>query len=50
MEKYSQLSFAQNGCIKPCPYREKCNTYKIGCGGKCYWCGRFDKKSNKNIK
>lgn len=41
---YEQLGFIQNGCISPCPHRDKCNTYNVGCKGGCYWCGMFDKK------
>lgn len=33
---------AKNGCIMPCPYRDRCPTYKIGCQGGCYWCHRYD--------
>ena len=38
---------APNGFIKPCPYREECSTYKVGCKGLCYWCGRFDKEKEQ---
>ena len=39
-----QLSFAPNGNISPCPYREECCTYPVGCHGESYWCKRYDKK------
>lgn len=45
-----QLSFMQNGNISPCPYKDKCSTYNVGCKGISYWCKRFDKKKeNKNV-
>lgn len=33
-----QLTIAPNGNITPCPYREECRTYGIGCKGISYWC------------
>ena len=55
-----QLSFLSgNGYIKPCPYTDICNAFKLsngirpdgseyirGCDGACYWCGHYDKKKN----
>ena len=38
------LALAENGNVMPCPHREKCNTYKIGCYGISYWCGRYGKE------
>lgn len=38
-----QLSFMPNGNIAPCPYREECRTYKVGCQGISYWCKRGEK-------
>lgn len=37
-----QLSIAYNGNIMPCPYREDCRTYKIGCNGYSYWCNNAE--------
>ena len=37
-----QLSIALNGNIMPCPYREECRTYKIGCSGESYWCNNAE--------
>ena len=37
--------FADNGYIMPCPYTNRCTTYKVGCAGLCYWCGHFDKEA-----
>lgn len=41
-----QLSFGATGNITPCPYREECSTYKIGCQGNSKWCqdGPFKKE------
>lgn len=47
MNDYEQLGFAPNGFIAPCPYKDKCHTYNVGCKGGCYWCGMFDKKKNE---
>ena len=33
-----QLAFGENGNIMPCPYREDCMTYLIGCKGISFWC------------
>ena len=41
-----QLGFVENGNISPCPYREECSTYKVGCGGFSYWCKRFETNNN----
>lgn len=38
----SQISFAPNGNISPCPYKEDCINHPAGCGGESYWCERFD--------
>lgn len=44
-----QLSFlADNGNIMPCPYREQCQTYKIGCGGYSYWCNNAEDMTGGN--
>lgn len=37
-----QLSIALNGNIMPCPYREECRTYMIGCSGDSYWCNNAE--------
>lgn len=37
-----QLSIAYNGNIMPCPYREDCRTYRIGCDGYSYWCNNAE--------
>ena len=38
-----QLSFlGENGNIKPCPFRESCRTFKIGCQGQTYWCNNAE--------
>lgn len=34
------LAIAENGNVMPCPHKEKCQTYKVGCFGISYWCGR----------
>lgn len=40
-----QLSFMQNGNIAPCPFTDKCKSYKVGCQGISYWCKQeFDNK------
>lgn len=31
---------SENGNINPCPWTEKCRTYKIGCQGVSWWCGK----------
>lgn len=33
-----QMTFAENGNIKPCPFTDNCMTYKIGCQGESWWC------------
>ena len=38
------LGIAENGNVMPCPYKEKCMTYKFGCFGISYWCGRHGKE------
>ena len=43
-----QLSFMPNGNIAPCPYREKCTTYKIGCQGISYWCKHGEEMKNES--
>lgn len=34
------LGIAENGNVMPCPYKHKCNTYKVGCYGISHWCGQ----------
>jgi hypothetical protein len=34
------LGIAENGNVMPCPYRQKCRTYQIGCFGISHWCGK----------
>lgn len=31
----------ENGNISPCPYKEECTTYPVGCAGLSYWCNRY---------
>jgi len=38
------LGIAENGNVMPCPHKEKCMTYKVGCFGISYWCGRYGKE------
>lgn len=38
------LALAENGNVMPCPHKEKCMTYKVGCFGISYWCGRYGKE------
>ena len=45
---YEQLSFAANGNIMPCPYRDDCFNYSAGCQGLSYWCKRVP-DSKKSI-
>lgn len=45
--EYEQLRIVENGYIAPCPYRNDCTAYRVGCGGRCYWCGMFDKKKEE---
>ncbi|MBO7733222.1 MAG: hypothetical protein J6S67_11730 [Methanobrevibacter sp.] len=33
-----QYEWAENGNIRPCPYKDNCRTYMIGCDGQSYWC------------
>lgn len=35
------LALAENGNVMPCPHSDKCSTYKIGCYGLSYWCGKY---------
>lgn len=35
-----QLSFAPNGNISPCPFKELCRNYPSGCSGASLWCDR----------
>lgn len=44
-----QLSFGFNGNIQPCPYREECRTYKIGCQGISYWCNNKDGMKREEV-
>lgn len=37
------LGIAENGNVMPCPHKDKCMTYKVGCFGISYWCGRYGK-------
>lgn len=39
-----QISFKENGNLAPCPHRQDCQTYKVGCQGISYWCKRYDKR------
>ena len=50
-----QLTFAENGNISPCPYKDKCSSYGLtieqegriipcGCQGNSYWCKRYEGK------
>lgn len=43
-----QLTFADNGNIKPCPYRNECLTYPMGCRGLSYWCGRYEEEKGSS--
>ena len=43
-----QLSFMPNGNIAPCPYREGCSTYKVGCQGISYWCKHGEEMRNES--
>lgn len=38
------LAIAENGNVMPCPHKEKCMTYKVGCFGISYWCGMYGKE------
>ena len=38
------LGITENGNVMPCPHKEKCMTYKVGCFGLSYWCGRYGKE------
>lgn len=38
------LLFADNGNVTPCPYREGCFTYGIGCKGQSYWCKSHERQ------
>ena len=35
------LAIAENGNMMPCPNKERCQTYNVGCYGISYWCGRY---------
>lgn len=35
-----QLSFTENGNIKPCPYTDKYLNHPAGCSGHSFWCDR----------
>lgn len=43
-----QLSIAPNGNITPCPYRDNCRTYNIGCKGMSYWCKNGEAMTEEN--
>ena len=49
-QNIEQLSFRGNGNIAPCPYRNQCMTYQIGCNGISYWCKRYDDKMQNGRK
>ena len=38
------LAIAENGNMMPCPNKERCQTYNVGCYGISYWCGRHGKE------
>lgn len=38
------LAIAENGNIMPCPHSDWCQTYKVGCFGISYWCGRYGRR------
>lgn len=38
------LALAKNGNVMPCPHKDKCMTYKVGCFGISYWCGRHGRE------
>ena len=42
-----QLSFALNGNIVPCPYRECCLNHPAGCSGESKWCKRIPEEDEK---
>ncbi len=42
-----QLSFAPNGNITPCPWKDVCLNHPAGCKGYSYWCKRFDKEKDR---
>lgn len=44
---FEQLSFAPNGNIVPCPYREHCLNHPSGCSGDSHWCKRVPDQNEK---
>ena len=46
---FEQLSFAPNGNIKPCPYREQCLNHPAGCQGLSHWCKRVPEQEPKKV-
>ena len=43
----NQLSFANNGNIRPCPWTAICINHPSGCSGQSYWCKRCDTETDR---